>query len=104
MKQHEGITATYASTYPLAKAIQARLAEANPLTTVEVRPALGIGYDVVMSVERCTGLVGTNADDAERCDQQAVLVDVDRESARCNECLNNDALGGRATRPIRMLN
>lgn len=101
--QHEGITVHYASTYPLALAIQQRMRAANPLCEVEVKVAYGLGYDVVTSVERCTGWVGSTGDDAERCGAQAVAVSVDREEARCLDCRLNDLLAGRPMRPLHIL-
>ncbi len=98
---HEGILAEHAATYPLALVKQQRLRLAHPLSDVEIRVAYGLGYDVVVSIEHCTERQGPDGD---KCGNRAVVVDVDGEHARCNDCLVWLAQAGRPTRPIHLLN
>lgn len=102
---HEGILAEYAATYPLALAKQQRLRAANPLSKVEIKPAYGLGYDVVVSLERCTAVVGGPLHvSGYHCGEPAVVVSADGEQARCAGCLDWESQVPGKRGPIAIIN
>jgi hypothetical protein len=53
----------------------------------------------------CTAWVGgPDIETGDRCGEPAVVVSVDGESARCNDCLIWESQAGRPVKPLRMLN